>query len=271
MPLVAFNGYDLEFSKTSWSGRAVAQYKPTEDLMFFAGVNRGTKAGGFNSGGAEFYPVSEAEFGEEVLTNYEGGMKSRWFDHRLSIDASVFYYDYKNYQTFSTVDAAQRVFNVNADIKGAELAAAVRPIEHMELSTAVSYLDTEQKNVPDGNTVANFPIPEAPRFSANASARYGVNVPSGEAWALISYAFVGLRSDSAVAYAAEDIPAFSRVDLRLAYDKDDGKLSTAFNVRNLTNRLIYTSRIPFETLNGFSYDGVDLPRSYSVALTYRFR
>lgn len=271
VPLVAFDGYDLSFSKTSWSGRAVAQYKPEENVMLFLGVNRGTKSGGFNSGGAEFYPVSDAEFGAEVLTNYEGGIKSRFFDHRLAVDASVFYYDYRNYQTFSTVNAAQQVFNVNADIKGAEFSATARPVSHLEFASAVSYLDTEQRHVPNGNTFGDYPIPEAPKFSVNASGRYGIEMFGGEIWGQASYSYVGRRSDTAVAYEAEDIPAYSRVDLRIAYDRQDGKFSTAFNIRNLTNRVIYTSRVPFETLNGFSYDGVDSPRFYSVSITYRYR
>lgn len=268
VPLVQFAGYDLSFGKTSWSGRAVAQYKPSRDVMLYAGVNRGTKAGGFNSGGAQFYPVFAAQFGQETLTNYEAGIKGVFLDRKLSVDMSAFYYDYKDYQTFSSVNAALQVFNVDAVIKGFEYDLMLRPVSGLELRASGSYLDTKQKDVPlpTGGT-SDFPMPNAPKFSAQFSERFSVPLGTGELYEMVTYSRVGKRSNTAIAYAPEGLPAYDRWDLRVGYDLD--RFSLAFSVRNFTDELIYTSRVPFEALNGFSYDGVDLPRWYSVSLTYR--
>lgn len=266
--LVAFHGYDLAFTKTSWSGRAVVQYKPTSDVMLYAGVNRGTKAGGFNSGGAEFYPVAAAQFGQEVLTNYEAGIKGRFFDRLLSVDASVFYYDYKDYQTFSSVNAALQVFNVDAVIKGFEYDLTLRPMTGLTLQASGSYLDTKQKNVPlPGGGFGDYPMPQAPKFSVQLSARYEFDLGPGKLSQMVTYNHVDKRSTTAIAYPAEGVPGFDRWDLRIGYDV--GRVTAAFSIRNLTDQLIYTSRVPFESLNGFSYDGVDLPRWFSFSLTYR--
>src|SRR3546814_7420648 len=74
---LAFNRtYQGEISKWSWSGRAVLQYQPTSTTMIYGGVTRGTKGGGFNSGAAEFYPLSEVKYKPETLTNYEIGVKA---------------------------------------------------------------------------------------------------------------------------------------------------------------------------------------------------
>jgi iron complex outermembrane receptor protein len=267
-PVVAFTGYDLSFKKTSWSGRAVIQYKPTNDVMLFAGVNRGTKAGGFNSGGVEFYPVSAAQFAPEVLTNYEVGIKSRLFGRMLTLNASAFYYDYKDYQTFSAKNAALQVFNVDATIKGFEFDAALRPTRGLELRASATYLDTEQKSVPFGTGIANFPLPQAPKWSVNASARYGIHIGEGELFGLLSFTHVDNTSIAAVPFVAENLQGYDRYDARIGYDTD--KFSIAFNVRNLRNKTIYTGRVPLEAIIGASNDGVDLPRTYTASLTFHY-
>src|SRR3546814_4733426 len=66
--------------------------------MIYGGVTRGTKGGGFNSGAAEFYPLSEVKYKPETLTNYEIGVKASTVNRVLTFDGSLFYYDYKNYQ-----------------------------------------------------------------------------------------------------------------------------------------------------------------------------
>ncbi|MGC5394083.1 TonB-dependent receptor domain-containing protein, partial [Escherichia coli] len=71
-------------------------YKLDENVNVYAGVNRGTKAGGFNTGANELYPVSVAEFKPETLVNYEAGVKSRMLNGVLDFNGSIFYYDYKN-------------------------------------------------------------------------------------------------------------------------------------------------------------------------------
>lgn len=69
--------------------------------MVYGGVTHGTKGGGFNSGAAEFYPFSAVQFKPETLYNYEAGVKAITPDRLFSIDASIFYYDYKNYQSYT--------------------------------------------------------------------------------------------------------------------------------------------------------------------------
>jgi iron complex outermembrane receptor protein len=166
------------------------------------------------------------------------------------------------------VNAALQVFNVNATVSGAEFEAAVRPIRGLELRSAATYLDSLQKNVPVGTGFADFPIPQAPRLSINASARYGIQIGPGEVSGLLSFTHVDKTTIAAIAYPAEDLPAYDRYDLRVGYDTD--RMSVAFNVRNLGDATIYTGRVPLEAIIGASNDGIDLPRTYTVSLTYRF-
>lgn len=265
---VQFSGFDQSFTKTSWSARAVAQYRLTDDVNLYAGINRGTKAGGFNTGVNELYPVALAQFGPETLTNYEGGIKGRFFDRVLTFNGSLFYYDYKNLQTFSTKNSALYVFNIDAIIKGAEFDASLRPVEGLEFAASASYLDTRAKDVPVGTGFADFVVPGAPKFSMNASARYAFDIGPGEFSTTLRFTHVGRRSTSAIDNAVENTPAYDRYDLRVGYDV--GRVSAAFNIRNLTDETIYNAAVPFQVLNGSIYHTIAPPRIYSASLTFRY-
>ena len=57
-------------------------------------VARGFKAGGFNPAS----PAGSEAYGEEHTWNYEGGIKTLWFERRMSMNATVFHLDWSDMQ-----------------------------------------------------------------------------------------------------------------------------------------------------------------------------
>ena len=271
---LAFNRtYDGRLSKDSWSGRAVLQYKPSRDVMIYAGVTRGTKGGGFNSGGAEFYPLSAVEFKAETLVNYEAGIKAITADRVFSFDGSVFYYDYDDYQSYSvSTDGGLRVLNVDATIKGAELSVGVRPVEGLSFNLAGTYLDTRQKNVPlpDGS-FADFQVPDAPKWSLNGEIRYAFPISGDDELALqLNGVYVGQRSISAIDFADQRIGSYHRFDARISYELPGRHWTVAAFVNNITDETIISTRVDFTTVTGNSVDSIDRPRWFGASVTYRY-
>lgn len=268
---LAFNTYSGSFVEQSWSGRAVLNWQPTDNILFYGGVNRGPKTGGFNSGGAEFYPLSAVRFKGETLVSYEAGFKTTLLDHLLTFNGAGFHYDYKNFQTYSLVQSGFRVLNVDATIDGAELELAARPMRGLELRVFGAYLKTKQKDVPLlGGGTADFTIPDAPEFSLNGSVHYAFDLGGGRLATDIDVSHVGRRSISAIDYVPEDLPAYTRLDTRLTYSFPNRHLTASIYVRNLTNATILVSRVGFENLTGAAYNGYDRPRWYGGSLTYRY-
>lgn len=95
-PFVATTG------KTLWAGKAQLEFRPNKDLLMFVGINRGVKAGSFNAqlAGGPPVPTSFIPYKAEVLLSYEGGFKYSFPDGHTRFNASAFYYDYKDYQSF---------------------------------------------------------------------------------------------------------------------------------------------------------------------------
>jgi iron complex outermembrane receptor protein len=150
------NGFDFntrvegeESKETLWSGKLHLDWKPSDNLLVYAGVNRGVKAGGFNAKLGTAPPVPpKFEYKPEVLTAYEIGFKSTLFKGSTRINASAYYYDYKDNQSFQYFGQQNYVINVDAVNRGVELELISNPTSQIELMFSASYIDATLMDVP---------------------------------------------------------------------------------------------------------------------------
>jgi iron complex outermembrane receptor protein len=77
-----------------WSPKVGLNYKPIDDVLLYGVVSKGFKSG-FK---VPTNPVDNPWIDPEKLWNYEVGIKSDWFDDRLRVNGSFFYYDYTDMQ-----------------------------------------------------------------------------------------------------------------------------------------------------------------------------
>jgi len=141
-------------SDQSWSevtGRAVASWTPelsfTDASLFYASYSRGYKGGGANPPGA--LPLDGAapstaprSYAPEFVNAYELGSKNTLVDGTLMLNASAFFYDYKNYQVSQIMDRTSVNTNFNATIKGAEIEALWEPVPGLRLNFTGGFADS---------------------------------------------------------------------------------------------------------------------------------
>ncbi len=70
----------------------------TDSAMMYFGVTTGYRSGGYN---LVFFSNSPT-YDPEDLTAYEIGYKTQWFEDRLQVNGSFYYYDYENIHTVAT-------------------------------------------------------------------------------------------------------------------------------------------------------------------------
>lgn len=94
-------------SATAWDGRAVARYEFSKKFNAYAGIARGRRPESLLVDS-----TSTATAREEVVWNYEAGIKGTLAGRRVQYQASAFHYDYQHFQTtvlslgrFATLDA----------------------------------------------------------------------------------------------------------------------------------------------------------------------
>lgn len=144
--------FDARLKSSSPNWTVGLDYRPNSNVMVYAKVTRGYKAGGFNS-----YAVYEntRTFGPETVTDYEAGFKSDFnaggMTGRLNVNG--FWLDYKNiqraagdYNRATNGNGAITLNNASATIKGVEVEAMIRPVEQVELGANYSHLSAHYKS-----------------------------------------------------------------------------------------------------------------------------
>lgn len=137
----AFQIRDASFSAVT--GRAVMDYKISEDNLLYASYSRGYKSGGINPPLAVSLGGLQTTFKPEFVNAFEVGTKNKFGDGALTLNASAFYYQYKGMQLSRIVNRTSINDNVDADIYGIEAEAILRPSNRMTINLGASYLKTK--------------------------------------------------------------------------------------------------------------------------------
>jgi outer membrane receptor protein involved in Fe transport len=116
-------------------------------------------------------------FRPDTTTNYEIGFKNDILDHHLSIDASVYYVDWRNIQLNVYIPAEELGYNTNgghAKSEGVELALQAKPTSWTQISLTGAYNDAElTQNLPQhasAYAVAGDRLPFSNRFMGSLDA-----------------------------------------------------------------------------------------------------
>jgi len=152
-------------SATPVTPRAVLSYEPTTDMMFYASAAKGYREGGINGGlgvscvaqeQAIGLPRSPVNFRPDSLWSYELGNKLTLLDHRLQINASLFYIDWKAIQqnVYLTSCGQQFVANLGAaKSRGGDIDVQYRPVESLSLAFQAAYTDARYTQTVCGGPV----------------------------------------------------------------------------------------------------------------------
>ncbi|MCW8833966.1 MAG: TonB-dependent receptor [Colwellia sp.] len=168
----------------SWSQvtpRFVVDYKLADNTMVYASYTEGYKAGGFNATN----PSKSVD--QEDVSNIEVGLKSTFLDDTVRFNATVYDYDYDNFQIRMLVDegGVPQLSTINADVtgQGFEVETSWLATDNLMLSLNYSHVETEilsqveQEGAPD---IVGMELPNAPANKLFVSADYFVELDSGE-------------------------------------------------------------------------------------------
>ena len=253
-------------------------YKINQDVNAYARVATGFRAPSIAAANSSV-PITVAD--AETITSYEAGIKADLFNRRARANLSVYDYEVKN-QQLTVVGGNSNVTKlVNAaktlgrGVEG-DFEAFITP--DFKVSTSASYNFTKIEDaslsvnkcgqctitnpinaagrvVIDGN-----PLPQAPKWIINATARYNWALENGNLFVLTDWSY---RSKiNFFLYEAKEFTGKSMVEggLRVGYNWAGGKYEVAAFARNITNTERIIGAIDFNNLTGF----VNEPRQFGV-------
>ena len=260
----------------SFTPRVALRYEIAPDTNVYASWSKGFKSGAYNAGSTQRTPVNP-----EKITAYEVGFKTAQADWRL--DASVYYYDYKDLQ-FTSYDFTQGTSQLRnaaaAENYGGDVQGTWSATERLTLNAGVAYTHAEYTSFPGALGYVKNPLGgwsttpvdasgkraiRTPRWTANLGFSYTQPLSVGELVLGGNYAY-----SSRLYYDVQN--RFSKgptglLDLRLAWVSPDKSWQAAVYGSNLTDRHYPINFVPstYDTPIVYAW-----PRTVGASLEYKF-
>jgi outer membrane receptor protein involved in Fe transport len=283
--------------------RFVLNYKPTEDSLYYASAAKGFRPGGVNT---VLPPICTAglpsaipsTFNSDSLWQYELGTKQTLFDHRLQVDTSVYYLQWKNIQQFVYLTCGLGfVPNLgNVTGKGADIQIAWRATDDLTFSLNGAYTDSyytgTQALTGAGEAVnlvtAGDHLPASP-WNISSSLEYVFNKMEKKPYLRLDYQYATAQS-SEIPYldpsnhpnsdpTLPGLPEIHILSVRGGVRFNGMDLSLfAQNALNYHTPIFVSRDLATTALNGYPGNNFDTnyfgrgyaPLTYGATLTYRY-
>ncbi|HEY6916818.1 MAG TPA: TonB-dependent receptor [Allosphingosinicella sp.] len=234
------------------------------DVMLYARVASGYRPGGPNV----VFPNQSVpgSYKADTVVNYEAGIKGLWFDRKLSIDADVFYIDWKDIQIVQTFGGVQGLGNgKTARSQGFELSTLYAPVRGLKLGFNAAY--TDAKLTADAPSILGHDgdrVPLVPKWSASATVDYTQPAFGDFEWSLGG----GYRYRSGTTGSFEGAADYARYNALGQFDAyiglGNGRFDVQLFARNLTDAREYVgAALPGQL-------AINQPRVVGINLETRF-
>jgi iron complex outermembrane receptor protein len=133
--------------------KAVLSWQPDRDDLVYISASKGFRPGGPNVGVGSICQSNltslgltqvPPQFASDNLWSYEIGSKNTFLDHRLQINASLFYIDWRNIQQNVYLPVCGEQFTANlgkAKSEGGDVEVLYKPIDALTIDLTAAYTD----------------------------------------------------------------------------------------------------------------------------------
>lgn len=258
------------------------EHRSSDAMLFYASVQKGFKAGGYNIGSSQRDP-----FRPESIWGYEAGFKYTADNGKGIINLAAFHYDYENLQAQDSVQNQPIIRNVGeAEVDGIELEALWQVSNGLQLDIAAAYLDARFTEGSLSEPLRPAPLDQAPGsvqqdLSGNALPRapeWKINLGAQSQWNLGTGGEIMLRANyawqSEIFFTVFNLDAGSQdsygvLDARLQYTPSDKQWDLALFGRNLSDETYFTNQILTGTTYGAEFVGsLGAPRTVGIEFHY---
>ncbi len=239
----------------SFTPKASLTFKATDRVLMYATYSEGFRSGGYSTEGRTAAEAA-TPLQPENAKNYELGLKSRFLDNRVQVNASGFYVTYYNLQSRAFDNTIQAFVSSNVgdvNVYGVELETLAELTKHLLVGANYAYNDGKvtrdaQGNVPDSaativdesrptlgakpvglakHTVTLFGTYDLP-LANDGLVRFNVD-------ATFSGKIYGQRNNADPAFIYNHTTNKGVVNANLSYTTPDHRWELKAFVRNLTN------------------------------------
>ncbi len=235
-------------TNSNFSGKAVLTVKPSDDVLLYGSYTRGYKGPAFNVFFNHTRPTNAVPIDEETSDSFELGIKSRFADNRIQVNASAFQVTYDGFQAnnFVLLNGAVVTNLTNAGTvrsTGFELDILANPADGLDLFANVAYADAKVKrfnpnpltNAPDARNGTKLPL--APEWSWNIGAAYETpfQMFGSEYKVYVRTAYNRVGSQFSDLGQSGPIEGYGLWNASVAYSDADDNYRITFMMKNITD------------------------------------
>lgn len=139
----------------AFTPKVILGYQLTDNSMVYGSYAKGFRVGGFNFGN-----TTDPTYNPEKSDNYEIGIKNNWWNNRIKVNLTAFYFQQKDQQVSTSKDGINyATLNVgDMDNYGLELETSVLPVKNLQIDWTASTSHSEYKKLALFDGVTNAVI-----------------------------------------------------------------------------------------------------------------
>jgi iron complex outermembrane receptor protein len=262
----------------SLAGTANISYKVQPDLLLYATYSRGNKSGGLNL--TQIPSGVPTTVKPEKVDNYEIGLKSQFFNKKVTANLAGFWVIDRNYQTAittqtSTTTFVQYIANIpKARSRGFEADLSWTPTALISFSASTAYADATYISYPNGpqqfenpspiTNLSGRPLAGVPKFTYTLNADVAQPIGSLQVYGHADWShrssFYTAVSDSRYSL----VPGYGLANLRVGIRHPDQRWDLSLWVRNLFDKDYFQTLSPSNIglVTGLTGD----PRTFGATL-----
>ena len=231
-----------------WTPKVGVNFKLDREVLLYASITNGFKAGGFNGLAVANPAILGAPYGAESVWAYEAGLKSELLDRRLRLNVAYFYNDLKDIQQNVVVGGGStRTENAaRATLQGVEAEVSAVPLEGLTLFGSISLNWDKYKSLSANSTVlaagaTRLPLVSKLQSQLGASYRVPLAAIGGAILLNADWSHRSSRFADALNSGISFIGPVDRVNASIGYETEGGRWSASLSARNLLNDKDYYS------------------------------
>ncbi len=247
------------------------EYDLTPTAMAYLTYQTGYQPGTFNE--VPSTPTQENAIKPPKLSSITGGLKTRFLDNTLQINAEAFYYDYKDLlvQAYDASKPYNPIFNAKATTYGVQVDLVFQPTNEDRLTTSIGYLHARLKEYdsPGLSQYNGFSPPYAADWTINAGYSHDFQLSAGyvRAHADVRYESA-FYADFVHSLGVRQKPA-AKGNASLTYYAEDESWTIGAWIKNITNEAVLAATAA-AGIPGPGTAYLEEPRTFGVRSTFKF-
>lgn len=230
------------YSKTwrSFTPKVLLSYEPTRDVLAYLSATNGYESGGFDTNGSNAAELASA-YNPERVWSYEAGVKTRWLDHKVTLNGDIYDAEYADLQTRNFDPITTNIVAGNAAqarVQGLEVEGQWIVNDYLTLGTTYAYTDAKYLKYA-GNV--GHAIPFTPKNALNVNGEFHIHNTAGPGEFVVG-GDVTYRSkiqfddaNDTAGYVTSRSAYKGLVNLRAGWRSEGDKFEVMVWAKNLTN------------------------------------